>query len=237
MLEIKNFSKSYSISKKAVDQLNLTIESGDIYGFIGHNGAGKSTTIRSIVGILDFEEGDILISGHSIRREPLMCKQMTAYIPDNPDLYEHLTGIGYLNFISDIFQVSAGDRKERILRYGEQLELSGALGDSISSYSHGMKQKLAIISALVHEPRLLVLDEPFVGLDPKASLTLKNIMKDMCKKGSAIFFSTHVLDVAEKLCNKIAIIGSGKLIASGHTEVLIKEKSLEHLFMEVASHE
>lgn len=233
MLEIKNYSKLYKGGKKAVDHLSLTIEAGDIYGFIGHNGAGKSTTIKGIVGVLDFEEGEILIDGHSVKKEPLACKKITAYIPDNPDLYEHLTGIQYLNFIGDIFMVSKKDREERISRYGGLLEITSALGDAISSYSHGMKQKLAILSALVHKPRLLVLDEPFVGLDPKASLNLKNIMKELCGEGGAIFFSTHVLDVAEKLCNKIAIINQGKLVTSGNTEDLIREQSLEHLFMEV----
>ncbi len=237
MLEIRNFSKAYSGSKKAVDGLNLSIEAGDIYGFIGHNGAGKSTTIKAIVGVLDYEEGDILIDGHSVKEEAVACKEMMAYIPDNPDLYEHLTGIQYLNFISDIFQVAKNDREESISKYADMFEITSALGDSISSYSHGMKQKLAIISALIHRPRLLVLDEPFVGLDPKASLTLKNIMKEMCESGNAIFFSTHVLDVAEKICNKIAIINHGKLVASGKTEELIKDKSLEYLFMEVVEHE
>ena len=237
MLKINHFSKTYKGTAKAVDDLTLSIEPGDIYGFIGHNGAGKSTTIRAIVGVLDFEEGDIFIDGHSIRQEPLQCKKITAYIPDNPDLYEHLTGIQYLNFISDIFQVSQADREELIGRYGDAFEITCNLGDSIASYSHGMKQKLAIISALVHKPKLLVLDEPFVGLDPKASLTLKNIMKEVCAGGGAIFFSTHVLDVAEKLCNKIAIIHKGRLATAGTMEALIKDQSLEHLFMEVAAHE
>lgn len=237
MLEIKNLSKTYKGGKKAVDHLNLTIEQGDLYGFIGHNGAGKSTTIKAIVGVLDFEEGDILIDGHSVKKEPLLCKKVTAYIPDNPDLYEHLTGIQYLNFIGDIFELSKTDRENRIQSYGDIFEITQALGDSISSYSHGMKQKLAIISALIHNPKLLILDEPFVGLDPKASLSLKNIMKEMCAQGNSIFFSTHVLDVAEKLCNKIAIINNGKLISSGYMEDLIQDQSLEHLFMEVVEHE
>lgn len=237
MLTINHFSKSYKGNIKAVDDLSLSIAPGDIYGFIGHNGAGKSTTIRAVVGVLDFEEGDILINGHSIKKEPLLCKRITAYIPDNPDLYEHLTGIQYLNFISDIFQISKADREIRIRQYGDAFELTAELGDVISSYSHGMKQKLALISALIHKPRLMVLDEPFVGLDPKASLTLKNIMRELCSDGGSIFFSTHVLDVAEKLCNKIAIINKGRLAASGITEELIRDKSLEHLFMEVAAHE
>lgn len=237
MLQIKHVTKIYKGNVKAVDDLTLSIAPGDICGFIGHNGAGKSTTIRAIAGILDFESGEILIDGHSVKKEPLLCKKLLAYIPDNPDLYEHLTGIQYLNFISDIFRVPGRDRQERIRHYGDSFEITGNLGDSISSYSHGMKQKLALISALVHTPLLLILDEPFVGLDPKAALTLKNFMKELCANGSAIFFSTHVLDVAEKLCTKIAMIHHGRLVASGNTEDLIRDKSLEHLFMEVAAHE
>lgn len=237
MLEIKNLSKIYKGNKKAVDHLSLTVETGDIFGFIGHNGAGKSTTIRSLVGILDFEEGEILIQGKSIKQFPIECKRLMAYIPDNPDLYEHLTGIQYLNFISDIFQIARKQREERIAKYAKEFEITNALGDLISSYSHGMKQKLAIISALVHNPKLLVLDEPFVGLDPKASLQLKNIMKEVCSEGSAVFFSTHVLEVAEKLCNKIAIINQGKLVACGDTKELVKDTTLEDLFMEVVNHE
>jgi ABC-2 type transport system ATP-binding protein len=237
MLEIKNYSKTYKGTKKAVENLTLTIESGDIYGFIGHNGAGKSTTIRAVAGVLDFEGGDIIINGMSIRKNPVECKQVLAYIPDNPDLYEHLTGIQYLNFIADIFGVPKKEREDRIKLYGEKFEIVPALGDLISSYSHGMKQKLAIISALVHKPKLLILDEPFVGLDPKAALSLKQTMRELCAEGSAIFFSTHVLDVAEKLCNKIAIIKGGKLIVSGNMEDLIKDHSLEELFMEVTNYE
>jgi ABC-2 type transport system ATP-binding protein len=237
MLEIKNLSKSYKGSKKAVDNLSIRVESGDIYGFIGHNGAGKSTTIKSIVGILNFEEGEITIDGKSVKDHPLECKMITAYIPDNPDIYEHLTGIQYLNFISDVFQVSKEDRQNRIRNYADQFEITSALGDVISSYSHGMKQKLAIISALVHKPRLLVLDEPFVGLDPKAALNLKNIMKEICSEGSCVFFSTHVLEVAEKLCNKIAIINHGQLVTCGDTKTLVKDTTLENLFMEVVEHE
>ncbi len=237
MLEIKQFSKTYKGSKKAVADLSLMVEAGDVYGFIGHNGAGKSTTIKSIVGVLDFEEGDILINGISVKTNPVECKEQIAYIPDNPDLYEHMTGIQYLNFIGDIFEIPIQLREERIRKYADDLEITSALGDSISSYSHGMKQKVAIISALLHAPKLMVLDEPFVGLDPKATLTLKNIMKKMCEEGSAIFFSTHVLDVAEKICNKIAIIKDGKLMISGETETLIKDESLESLFMEVTARE
>ena len=233
ILEIKNYSKSYSQGKKAADNISLTVESGDIYGFIGHNGAGKSTTIRGVVGVLEFEEGEIYIDGHSVKTEPLECKQLTAYIPDNPDLYENLTGIQYLNFVADVFGISANQREERIKKYADKLEITGALADQISSYSHGMKQKVAIVSALIHEPKLLVLDEPFVGLDPKASFVLKEIMKEMCQNGSAIFFSTHVLEVAEKLCNKVAIIKGGKIIASGTMEELTKGQSLEEVFLEV----
>lgn len=237
MLEIRNFSKTYKKGKKAVDNLTLTVEAGDIYGFIGHNGAGKSTTIKSVVGVLDFEEGEILIDGKSIRKSPVECKKVTAYIPDNPDIYEHLTGVKYLNFIGDIYEVPSQIRKERIAKYGDLLEITGSLGDLISSYSHGMKQKVALISALIHQPKLMVLDEPFVGLDPKASITLKNIMHEMCGNGSAIFFSTHVLEVAEKLCNKIAIIKDGRLIVSGETEKLTGDESLENLFLEVIEDE
>ncbi len=232
MLEIKNYSKTYGGDKKAADNVSLTVESGDIYGFIGHNGAGKSTTIRAVVGVLDFTEGEIYIDGHSVKTESMECKKVTAYIPDNPDLYENLTGIQYLNFVADVFEISASEREERIAKYAGAFEITEALGDLISSYSHGMKQKVAIISALIHEPRLLVLDEPFVGLDPKAAFTLKEIMHEMCDKGTAIFFSTHVLDVAEKLCNKVAIIKQGKIIASGTIEEITEGHSLEETFLE-----
>ncbi len=233
MLEIKNFSKSYTGGEKAVDNLNLTVNAGEICGFIGHNGAGKSTTIRSVVGVLDFTEGDIFINGHSVRQEPLECKKVTAYIPDNPDLYEHLTGIQYLNFIADIFGIDGAARTEAIKKYGDLFEITSDLGSLISSYSHGMKQKVAIISALIHKPKLLVLDEPFVGLDPKAALSLKNIMREMCDEGNAIFFSTHVLEVAQKLCDKIAIIKQGCIVAYGKMEELVQDQSLEEVFMEV----
>lgn len=233
VLEIKNYTKIYGEGKKAADNVSLTVESGDIYGFIGHNGAGKSTTIRAVVGVLDFEEGEIFIDGHSVKTEPMECKKVTAYIPDNPDLYENLTGIQYLNFIADVFDISAKDRTERIKKYGDMFEITDSLGDQIGSFSHGMKQKVAIISALIHEPKLLVLDEPFVGLDPKASYTLKEVMREMCEKGSAVFFSTHVLDVAEKLCNKVAIIKQGKIIDAGSMEELTKGQSLEEVFLEV----
>jgi len=233
MLKIENFSKSYKGGKKAVDSLSLEINKGDIYGFIGHNGAGKTTTIRAIVGVLDFEEGEIWIDGISIRKDPVACKKRTAYIPDNPDLYEHLTGIGYLNFIGDIFEVNKFDRETLIEKYADAFELTSNLGDPISSYSHGMKQKLTVIAALIHRPKLLVLDEPFVGLDPKAAHTLKTIMTELCEGGSAIFFSTHVLEVAEKLCNKIAIIKGGKLVTCGLTGDVKGNQSLEDVFMEL----
>lgn len=233
MLRIVNFSKSYKGSRKAVDGLNLEVNAGDIFGFIGHNGAGKTTTIRAIAGVLDFEEGDILIDGVSVKKDPVRCKKVTAYIPDNPDLYDHLTGIAYLNFIGDIYEISKDDRRKAIEKYADAFELTSNLGDSISSYSHGMKQKLAIISALIHNPKLLVLDEPFVGLDPKASHTLKGTMAELCKNGSAIFFSTHVLEVAERLCNKVGIIKNGKLVAYGPTQEVTGDSSLEDVFMEL----
>lgn len=237
MLQINNLTKIYKGGKKAASDVSLHVEKGDIYGFIGHNGAGKTTTIKCVVGIHDFDEGDIYVDGMSVREQPLACKEVMAYIPDNPDLYEYLTGIQYLNFIADIFRVSAKDRQERIEREAEAFEITSSLGDLISSYSHGMKQKLAIIGALIHRPKLLVLDEPFVGLDPKATLTLKNKMHQLCQEGSAIFFSTHVLDVAEKLCNKVAIIRNGQIIAAGNTEEITAGASLEEVFMEVTEND
>lgn len=233
MLTIKNLTKTYKGGKTAVKDLSLSVKPGDIYGFIGHNGAGKTSTIKCVVGIQDFEEGEITIDGVSIKENPIYCKENMAYIPDNPDLYEYLTGIQYLNFVADIFHLSQKDREERIKREAEVFEITEALGDLISSYSHGMKQKLAIIGALIHRPKLLILDEPFVGLDPKATLVLKNRMHAMCEEGTAIFFSTHVLDVAEKLCNKVAIIKGGELIAAGDTKELVQGESLESVFMEV----
>ncbi len=233
MLQIINFSKSYNGSKKAVEDLSLTVNSGDIYGFIGHNGAGKTTTLKAISGILDFEDGDIIIDGISIRKDAYTCKKKMAYIPDNPDIYEHLTGESYLKFIGDVYEVPKELRVKRIEEYGEEFELLSVLGDSIGSYSHGMKQKLVLISAFLHKPKLLLLDEPFVGLDPKAAHTLKKLMKDLCEEGSAIFFSTHVLEVAEKLCNNIAVIKGGKLIASGNTEEVKGTSSLEEVFLEM----
>lgn len=237
MLRIENFSKSYKGGKKAVDNLNLSVEPGDIFGFIGHNGAGKTTTIRAIAGVLDFEEGDIFVDGLSIRKDPVGCKQRLAYIPDNPDLYDYLTGIQYLSFIGDIYNIGSAEREADIKKYADAFELTRNLGDLISAYSHGMKQKLAVISALIHHPKLLILDEPFVGLDPKASHTLKEIMHDMCSRGNAIFFSTHVLDVAEKLCNKVAIIKDGHLIAYGSLSEIKGDQSLEDVFMELIDHE
>lgn len=236
MLKIQRLTKVYKGGKRAVDDLSLTVEPGDIYGFIGHNGAGKTTTIKCVVGIQDFDEGEILVDGISIKENPLACKQKIAYVPDNPDLYEYLTGIQYLNFIADVFALSNQEREERIRKEADLFELTDSLGDLISSYSHGMKQKLALIGALIHEPKLLILDEPFVGLDPKATLMLKNRMHELCDQGTAIFFSTHVLDVAERLCNKVAIIRQGQLVVSGITEELTHGETLESVFMEVIEH-
>lgn len=233
MLKISNLTKIYKGGKKAVEDVNIHVQAGDIYGFIGHNGAGKTTTIKCVVGIHDFDQGEIFVNGISVKDEPLKCKEIMAYIPDNPDLYEYLTGIQYLNFIADVYGVSAKEREERIRKESDAFEITSALGDLISSYSHGMKQKVAIIGALIHKPKLLILDEPFVGLDPKATLTLKNKMHELCEEGSAIFFSTHVLDVAEKLCNKVTIIRKGQIIASGNTEDVTAGASLEDVFMEV----
>lgn len=233
MLQIINYSKSYNGSVKAVDGLFLEVNAGDIYGFIGHNGAGKTTTLKAVSGILDFNEGDIIIDGISLKKDARSCKKKMAYIPDNPDIYEHLTGISFLKFMGDVYEVPKEVRQRRIEKYGEEFELLPVLGEPISSYSHGMKQKLVLIAAFLHKPKLLLLDEPFVGLDPKASHTLKKLMKEMCEEGSAIFFSTHVLEVAEKLCNKIAVIKGGKLVASGNTEEVKGNQSLEEVFLEL----
>lgn len=234
MLKIQNLTKHYKGSSKGVTDISLSIEPGDIYAFIGHNGAGKTTTLKCVVGIHGLDEGNIWINGISIKEEPLLCKKQFAYIPDNPDLYEYLTGIQYLNFIADIFEVESKEREMRIEKYADDFGIKEALGDLISSYSHGMKQKLAIISALIHQPKLLILDEPFVGLDPQAAVVLKNIMREICASGGAIFFSTHVLDVAEKLCNKVAIIKDGVLIKSGEMDEIVHSgDSLEDIFMEV----
>ena len=236
MLKIINVSKSYK-NKKAIENISIEVNKGEVFGFIGHNGAGKTTTIKSIVGIHNFEEGDILINSKSIKKNPIECKKDIAYIPDNPDIYEALTGVQYLNFIADIFKVSKNEREEKIKYYSEKFEINKALGDLISSYSHGMKQKLAIISALIHSPKVLILDEPFVGLDPKASFILKEIMREFCNNGGCIFFSTHVLEVAEKICDKIGIIKGGKLMAYGKTNEVIGDKSLENIFMEMIDNE
>jgi ABC-2 type transport system ATP-binding protein len=236
MLEIINYSKKYENGKLAVDNISLTVEKGDLFAFIGHNGAGKSTTIKSVVGILPYEKGEIKINGISVKDNPVECKKMIAYIPDNPDLYESLTGIDYLNFISDVFEVSIDKRKNIIEKYATLFGIKDSLNNYIGSYSHGMKQKLAIISALVHEPKLLILDEPFVGLDPIASHAVKEVMKEFCSNGGAIFFSTHVLEVAEKLCNKIAIIKEGKLVVTGNMDEVTKNSSLEDVFLELSNH-
>ena len=232
MLKIEHLTKTYG-EKKAVDDLSLHILPGEIYGFIGHNGAGKTTTLKSVAGILQFDAGEIYIGGDSVREKPLECKRKIAYIPDNPDLYEYMTGIKYLNFIADIFGVDAALRRERIRRYADAFELTGDLAQPIAAYSHGMKQKLAVIAAWLHEPQLILMDEPFVGLDPKAAHLLKGMMREICDRGGAIFFSTHVLEVAEKLCDKVAIIKGGRLIRSGTMEEVKGDDSLEEVFLEL----
>ena len=232
MLNIDHLTKTFG-EKKAVDDLSLHIAPGEIYGFIGHNGAGKTTTLKSVVGIQQFDSGGITIGGHSIQDDPIACKKMLAYIPDNPDLYEFMTGIQYLNFIADIFGVEESARQERIRKYADLFELTTDLAQPVAAYSHGMKQKLAIISAWLHEPKLILMDEPFVGLDPKASHILKGMMREVCDAGGAIFFSTHVLEVAEKLCDKVAIIKGGKLIRSGTMEEVKGDDSLEEVFLEL----
>ena len=232
MLKIEHLTKTYG-EKKAVVDLNLHIKPGEIYGFIGHNGAGKTTTLKAVVGILQFDAGEILIDGKSVRTVPLACKRDLAYIPDNPDLYDYMTGIKYLNFIADVFGVSAADRQTRIRKYADLFELTSDLAQPIAAYSHGMKQKLAIIAAWLHQPKLIIMDEPFVGLDPKASHLLKGMMHDICDAGGAIFFSTHVLEVAEKLCDKVAIIKGGKLVRSGTMEEVKGDDSLEEVFLEL----
>ena len=232
MLDIQHLTKTYGV-KKAVDDLSLHIAPGEIYGFIGHNGAGKTTTLKSVVGILQFDQGEITIGGKSIKTDPLACKRLLAYIPDNPDLYDYMTGIKYLHFIADVFGVDAQTRRERIRTYADTFELTGDLAQPIAAYSHGMKQKLAIIAAWLHDPRLIVMDEPFVGLDPKAAHTLKGMMRQVCDNGGAIFFSTHVLEVAEKLCDKVAIIKGGRLIRSGTMEEVKGDDSLEEVFLEL----
>lgn len=232
ILEIEHYSKIYAGGKKAVDDLSLTVRSGEIHAFIGRNGAGKTTTIRAVVGIMDFEEGDIRIDGHSVKEEPVLCKSVTSYIPDNPDLYEYMTGIQYLQYICDMFAVPEEERTDRVRSYADLFGITPSLGDLIGSYSHGMKQKLALIGAFVHTPKLFVFDEPFVGLDPEASFHLKELMKEACRKGSSFFFSTHVLEVAEKLCDTVTIMKDGKRIASGPMEEIKGRQSLEDVFME-----
>lgn len=233
MIEIKNFFKSYDGKTNACEDITLTIEKGDIYGFIGHNGAGKTTLLRSIAGILDFEKGKIIVGGHDIKTEPLAAKKMMAYIPDNPDVYETLKGMQYLDFIADVYEIDGETRKATIEKYAKMFEMENVLNNPIGSYSHGMKQKIVIIGALIHRPKVLLLDEPFVGLDPKASYLLKEVFKELCDEGSAIFFSTHVLEVVEKLCNKVAIIRKGKIVAEGDTTTVTKDQSLESLFLEL----
>ena len=232
MLQIRNLTKRYG-AKAAVDHLNLQIRPGELCAFIGHNGAGKTTTLKACCGVHDFDEGEILICGKSIKKEPLACKRLVAYVPDNPDLYEFMTGTAYLNFVCDVYQVEKKARRERIQRYAQMLELEANLNDSISSYSHGMKQKLALIAAFSHDPKLVMLDEPFVGLDPKAARQMKELMHDHCSRGGAIFYSTHVLEVAEKLCDRVAIIKNGRLVRAGTMEEVRGDTSLEEVFLEL----
>lgn len=233
MIEIKNVTKIYNGDKKAVDDISFTINDGEIFAFIGHNGAGKTTTIKSIVGILDFEEGDILINGKSIKKSPIECKKQMAYVPDNPDLYENMKAIDFINFICDMYEVSKEVREENINKYAKMFEMQEKLNDYISSFSHGMKQKIALIAALVHNPDVLIMDEPFVGLDPKAVFDIKEVMKDMCKQGKTIFFSTHILEVAEKLCDRVAIIKQGKIVKIGSMKEIKGDESLEQVFLEL----
>lgn len=232
MLKIENLTKKYG-EKTAVNNLSIHIAPGEIYGFIGHNGAGKTSTLKCVVGISDFDEGEIYIDSKSIKKEPIECKKQFAYIPDNPDIYDFMTGIQYLNFVADVFEVSQQDRSALIKKYADMFEISGNLNDAINSYSHGMKQKLVIISALIHSPKLIIMDEPFVGLDPKASHILKGIMRQICENGGAIFFSTHVLEVAEKLCDRVAIIKNGNLVVSGTIDEVKGDSSLEEVFLEL----
>ncbi len=233
MLRIEHYSKKYPMGKKAVDDLSLHVRPGEIYGFIGHNGAGKTTTLRAVAGVMDFTEGTITIDGHDIKKDPVAAKRVTAFLPDNPDLYDFMKGIDFLNFIADLYDISATDRTERIARFGDAFELTGNLGSPIGSYSHGMRQKLALISAFLRKPKLLVLDEPFVGLDPSASHVMKEYLAELCREGSAVFFSTHVLEVAEKLCHQIAIIKDGRLVKCGPTAELVGDSSLEDVFLEL----
>lgn len=233
MLKIEHFSKTYPGGKRAVDDLSLNVAPGEIFGFIGHNGAGKTTTLRAVAGVMDFTEGTIVIDGHDIRRQSIAAKAVTAFLPDNPDLYDFLTGIQYLNFIADLYELPGGVRQERIAKYADAFQLTGSLGSAVGGYSHGMKQKLALISALIRKPRLLILDEPFVGLDPAASHLLKGYLAELCAAGGAVFFSTHVLEVAEKLCHRIAIIKDGRLVRQGATAELVGDSTLEEVFLEL----
>lgn len=233
MIELKNVTKIYNNSKKAVDNISFTVNDGEIFAFIGHNGAGKTTTIKAIVGILDFEEGDILINGKSIKTDEIECKKQIAYVPDNPDLYENMKAIDFINFICDMYEVTEETRKENIEKYAKMFGMENNLNDEISSFSHGMKQKIALISALVHNPDVLIMDEPFVGLDPKAVFDMKEIMNQMCKEGKTIFFSTHILDVAEKICSRVAIIKKGKIIKVGSMQEIKGDESLEQVFLEL----
>ena len=233
MIEVKNVTKIYNNTKKAIDNISFTVDSGEIFAFIGHNGAGKTTTIKSIVGILDFEEGDILINNKSIKTNEIECKKQLAYVPDNPDLYENMKAIDFINFICDMYETPLEIRKENILKYSKMFELENNLNDEISSFSHGMKQKVALISALSHNPNVLIMDEPFVGLDPKAVYDMKEIMKQMCKEGKTVFFSTHILDVAEKLCDKVAIIKQGKIVKTGKMSEIKGDETLEQVFLEL----
>jgi len=233
MLRIEHYSKTYPGGKRAVDDLSLHIRPGTIVGFIGHNGAGKTTTLRAVAGVMDFTEGTITIDGHDIRREPVAAKRVTAFLPDNPDLYEFMKGIDFLNFIADLYEIPADVRTQRIGRYADAFELTGNLGSPIGSYSHGMRQKLALISAFIRQPRLLILDEPFVGLDPSAAHLMKGFLAELCQQGGAVFFSTHVLEVAEKLCDEIAIIKDGRLVKCGPTGELVGDSSLESVFLEL----
>lgn len=233
MIEIKNFTKTYNDDKKAVDDISLEARDGEIFAFIGHNGAGKTTTLKSIAGILDFEQGDILINGKSIKKEPIECKMQMAYVPDNPDLYENMKAIDFINFICDMYEVSQDERKERIEKYASLFELKNNMNDEISSFSHGMKQKVALIAALAHNPKVIIMDEPFVGLDPKAVFDMKEIMRNMCSEGKTIFFSTHILEVAEKLCSRVAIIKQGKIVKVGSMEEVKGDRTLEKVFLEL----
>ena len=233
MIEIKNVTKIYNGEKNAVDNISFTVNNGEIFAFIGHNGAGKTTTIKSIVGILDFEEGDILINGKSIKKSPIEFKKQMSYVPDNPDLYENMKAIDFINFICDMYEVSKEVREENINKYAKMFEMQEKLDDYISSFSHGMKQKIALIAAFVHNPDVLIMDEPFVGLDPKAVFDIKEVMKDMCKQGKTIFFSTHILEVAEKLCDRVAIIKQGKIVKIGNMKEIKGDESLEQVFLEL----